>query len=194
MIALQLTYGVHCAQHGGALSQAASAEAVKQYAYGAHSVDIMEQLTGSGDGDGLRAVRRMAMSLTFTPSRLARAVRNCTWNMEKGGGMVKVAETRSAIPAGGVGGGEGGGGLGGGDGGGSGGGDGGGKGGGDGGGEGGGGEGGGGEGASNTCDVVPTPLTEVMATPRLAESSVALPWSADIDVWAKSSKGTMMET
>ena len=63
-----------------------------------------------------------------------------------------------------------------------------------GGGEGGGGEGGGGEGASNTCDVVPTPLTEVMVTPRLAESWAVLPSSADIDVWEEASDGTMMET
>ena len=107
--------------------------------------------------------------------------------------MVKVAETTStADPPGGAGGGEGGGG---GDGGGEGGGEGGGGEGkcGDGGGLGGGGEGGGGEGAGSTCDVVPTPLTEVMVTPRLAERSVASPWSADIDVWAKSSEGTMME-
>ena len=41
---------------------------------------------------------------------------------------------------------------------------------------------------------VPTPLTEVMVTPRLAESWVVLPWSTDIDVWAKASDGTMMET
>ena len=77
------------------MSQAASIEAVRQYAYGAHSthsVGIMEQLTGSGDGDGLRAVTRMARSLTFTPSRLARVVRNCTGRKENGGGMVKVAE------------------------------------------------------------------------------------------------------
>ena len=98
--------------------------------------------------------------------------------------MVKVAETTStADPPGGAGGGEGGGGEGGGEGGG-----------GEGGGEGGGGDGGGGEGALKTRDDVPTSPTEVMATPRLVESSVALPWSADIDVWAKSSEGTMMET
>ena len=63
-----------------------------------------------------------------------------------------------------------------------------------GGGEGAGGDGGGGEGACSTCDVVHTPLTEVMFTPRLAESWAVLPWSADVDVWAKSSKVTMMET
>ena len=60
--------------------------------------------------------------------------------------------------------------------------------------EGGGGEGGGGEGATITCDVVCTPLTPLMLTPRLAESWAVLPWSADVDVWAKSSEGTMMET
>ena len=78
------------------------------------------------------------MSLMFTRSRLARAVRNCTWSKSEGSpAMVKVAETTSAIlPAGGVGGGEGGGGLGGGEGGGG-------EGGGEGGGDGGGGEGGG---------------------------------------------------
>ena len=94
------------------------------------------------------------------------------------------------------GGGEGGGGEGGGgDGGGEGGGDGGGKGeGGDGGGEGGGGEGGGGEGAVNTCVDVPTPLTAVICTPRLAESVVALPCSIDSDDWAASSDGTRMVT
>ena len=54
--------------------------------------------------------------------------------------------------------------------------------------------GGGGEGASSTCDVVPTPLTEVMVTPRLAESWVVLPSSADIDVWEEASDGAMMET
>jgi len=53
---------------------------------------------------------------------------------------------------------------------------------------------GGGEGALNTCDDVPTSLTEVMVTPRLAESWVVLPWSTDIDVWAKASDGTMMVT
>jgi hypothetical protein len=51
-----------------------------------------------------------------------------------------------------------------------------------GGGEGVGGEGGGGEGASNICVVVPTPLTEVMVTPRLVESWAVLPSSADMDV------------
>ena len=66
--------------------------------------------------------------------------------------------------------------------------------GGDGGGDGGGGDGGGGEGANNTCDDVPTLLTKVMVTRRLAESWVVLPSSTDIDVWAKSSEGTMMET
>ena len=40
----------------------------------------------------MRAVTRMARSLTFTPSRLARVVRNCTGRKENGGGMVKVAE------------------------------------------------------------------------------------------------------
>ena len=84
------------------------------------------------------------------------------------------------------GGGEGGGGEGGGDGIGDG--------GGEGGGEGGGGDGGGGEGASNICVVVPTPLTEVMVTPRLVESWAVLPSSADIDVWEESSEGTMMVT
>jgi hypothetical protein len=33
-----------------------------------------------------------------------------------------------------------------------------------------------------------------MVTPRLAESWVVLPWSADMDVWEDSSDGTMMET
>jgi hypothetical protein len=37
-------------------------------------------------------------------------------------------------------------------------------------------------------------LTEVMVTPRLAESWAVLPWSADVDAWAESSDGTMMET
>ena len=84
--------------------------------------------------------------------------------------MVKVAETTGTeYPPGGAGGGEGGG-------------------------EGGGGDGGGGEGASNTCDLVPTPLIEVMVTPSLAESWVVLPSSADIDVWEEASDGTMMET
>jgi hypothetical protein len=46
----------------------------------------------------------------------------------------------------------------------------------------GGGDGGGGEGALNTCDDVPTWLTEVMVTPRLVESWAVLPWSADVDV------------
>ena len=63
-----------------------------------------------------------------------------------------------------------------------------------GGGDGGGGEGGGGEGAVNTCDDVPTLLTAVMATPRLAESWAASPWSADIDVWEEASDGRMMVT
>ena len=98
--------------------------------------------------------------------------------------MVKVAETTSILdPPGGAGGGEGGGGDGGGEGGG-----------GEGGGEGGGGDGGGGEGALKTCDDVPTSLTEVMVTPRLVESWAVLPWSADVDAWAESSDGTMMET
>ena len=39
-----------------------------------------------------------------------------------------------------------------------------------------------------------TPLTEVMVTPRLAESWAVLPSSADIDVWEEASDGTMMET
>ena len=72
--------------------------------------------------------------------------------------------------------------------------DGGGKGGGDGGGEGGGGEGGGGEGASNTCDVVPTPLTEVMVTPRLAESWVVLPPRSDTANCEEARDDTMMVT
>ena len=54
--------------------------------------------------------------------------------------------------------------------------------GGDGGGGDGGGDGGGGEGALNTCDEVPTPLTEAMFTPRFVESWAVLPWSADVDV------------
>jgi len=33
-----------------------------------------------------------------------------------------------------------------------------------------------------------------MVTPRLAESWVVLPWSADMDVWEDSRDGTMMET
>jgi len=33
-----------------------------------------------------------------------------------------------------------------------------------------------------------------MVTPRLAESWVVLPWSADIAVWDEASDGTMMET
>jgi hypothetical protein len=33
-----------------------------------------------------------------------------------------------------------------------------------------------------------------MVTPRLAESWVVLPWSADVDVCAESSDGIMMET
>ena len=37
-------------------------------------------------------------------------------------------------------------------------------------------------------------LTKVMVTRRLAESWVVLPSSTDIDVWAKSSEGTMLET
>ena len=37
-------------------------------------------------------------------------------------------------------------------------------------------------------------LTKVMVTRRLAESWVVLPSSTDIDVWAKSSDGTMMVT
>ena len=41
---------------------------------------------------------------------------------------------------------------------------------------------------------VPTPLTEVMVTPSIAESWAVSPWSADVDVWAESSDGTMMET
>ena len=92
------------------------------------------------------------------------------------------------MTGGGDGGGLGGGGEGGGDGGGG---EGGGKGGG---GEGGGGDGGGGEGACSTCDLVPTPLIEVMVTPSLAESWVVLPSSADIEVWEEASDGTMMET
>ena len=63
-----------------------------------------------------------------------------------------------------------------------------------GGGDGGGGDGGGGEGAVNTCDDVPTLLTAVMATPRLAESWAASPWSADIDVWEEANDGRMMVT
>jgi hypothetical protein len=43
-------------------------------------------------------------------------------------------------------------------------------------------------------DEVPTPLTEAMVTPRLAESWAVLPWSAEVDVWAESSDGTMMVT
>ena len=66
--------------------------------------------------------------------------------------------------------------------------------GGQGGGEGGGGEGGGGEGAVNTCVDVPTPLTAVICTPRLAESVVVLPCSSDSDDWAASSDGTRMVT
>ena len=94
--------------------------------------------------------------------------------------MVKVADTiTTAAPPGGAGGGDGGGGKGGGEGGG---------------GEGGGGDGGGGEGANNTCDDVPTLLTEVMVTPRLAESWAVLPSSADMAVWEDSSDGTMMVT
>ena len=46
----------------------------------------------------------------------------------------------------------------------------------------------------NTCDDVPTLLTAVMATPRLAESWVASPWSADIDVWEEASDGRMTVT
>ena len=101
----------------------------------------------------------------------------------KGGGGEGGGGDGGGEGGGGEGGGEGGGGVGGGEGGG-----------GKGGGEGGGGEGGGGEGASSTCDVVPTPLTEVMVTPRLAESWVVLPSSADIDVWEEASDGAMMET
>jgi hypothetical protein len=41
---------------------------------------------------------------------------------------------------------------------------------------------------------VPTSLTEVMVTPRLAESWAVLPWSAEVDVWAESSDGKMIET
>ena len=37
-------------------------------------------------------------------------------------------------------------------------------------------------------------LTKVMVTRRLAESWVVLPSSTDIEVWAKSSDGTMMVT
>ena len=82
-----------------------------------------------------------------------------------------------------------------GDGGGEGGGDGGGEGGGgDGGGEGGGGEGGGGDGAVNTRVDVPTPLTSVICTPRLAESVPASPCSSDSDDCAALSDGTMMVT
>jgi len=33
-----------------------------------------------------------------------------------------------------------------------------------------------------------------MVTPRLVESWAVLPWSADVDVWAESSDGTMMVT
>jgi hypothetical protein len=33
-----------------------------------------------------------------------------------------------------------------------------------------------------------------MVTPRLAESWVVLPWSAEVDVWEESSDGTMMVT
>jgi hypothetical protein len=33
-----------------------------------------------------------------------------------------------------------------------------------------------------------------MVTPRLVESWVVLPWSADVDVWEESSDGTMMVT
>ena len=43
-------------------------------------------------------------------------------------------------------------------------------------------------------DEVPTPLTEAMVTPRLVESWAVLPSSADVDVWAESSDGTMMVT
>ena len=53
---------------------------------------------------------------------------------------------------------------------------------------------GGGEGAVNTCVDVPTPLTAVICTPRLAESVVVLPCSSDSDDWAASSDGTRMVT
>jgi hypothetical protein len=43
-------------------------------------------------------------------------------------------------------------------------------------------------------DEVPTSLTEAMVTPRLVESWAVLPWSAEVDVWAESSDGTMMVT
>ena len=46
----------------------------------------------------------------------------------------------------------------------------------------------------NTCDDVPTLLTAVMATPRLAESWAASPWSADIDVWEEANDGRMTVT
>ena len=81
------------------------------------------------------------------------------------------------ITVGGAGGGEGGGEGGGGDGGGD-----------------GGGEGGGGEGAVNTRVDVPTPLTSVICTPRLAESVPASPCSSDSDDCAALSDGTMMVT
>ena len=42
-------------------------------------------------------------------------------------------------------------------------------------------------------DEVPTPLTEAMVTPRLAESwAIEVPWSVDITVWEKSRDGTWM--
>ena len=46
----------------------------------------------------------------------------------------------------------------------------------------------------NTCVDVPTPLTAVICTPRLAESVVVLPCSIDSDDWAASSDGTRMVT
>ena len=67
----------------------------------------------------LPAVTRMVMALTFTPSRLARAVRNCSAasSLKSDGlpAIAKVAETTTAaVPPGGAGGGDGGGGEGGG--------------------------------------------------------------------------------
>ena len=46
----------------------------------------------------------------------------------------------------------------------------------------------------NTCDDVLTLLTAVIATPRLAESWAASPWSAEIDVCEEANDGRMTVT